>query len=110
MDQWQKANMPDNRLHIELQEGFAGDEVIIRKDGRKIYHNPRVTTRLQISLADSTSIPVGTPSVMVDVELPGKGKSKSISIDGPWPVYLGISLTPEGKIVCMLSQKPFFHL
>ena len=41
------------RLHIALQEGFAGDPVSISVDGREIYRKDGVRTRTQIGLADS---------------------------------------------------------
>ena len=55
------------RLTIDLQTGFANDEVILRVAGIEVLRRSEVTTNLAISLADSHQTEVeGNP---VDVEV-----------------------------------------
>ena len=102
--------MPNNILHIALLNGDAADSKNIRIDGRQVYHNPNLTTRIQINLADSSDIPMVTSSIILTVRLPQKNVSESLTIDGPWPVYPGIILEPDNKIRYFISLRPFHYL
>lgn len=97
-------------LHIALQEGFTNDTVIIRINGKEIFHKPGVKTRLQIGYADSIEINVQEGSVKVEITLPLRNLSESTVLQVLKPVYLGVSITPENKISCRSSYEPFGYL
>ena len=60
-----EVRMP--RLHIALQEGFAGDPVSINVDGREIYRKASVRTRTQIGLADSVETTHDKGSATIEI-------------------------------------------
>jgi hypothetical protein len=99
-------------LHIAFQEGFMDDTVVVRANGKEVCHKPNVTTRLQIGYADSCEADVRENTVNVEVILPLRSLSKAIPIvfDDSTPVYLGLSVTPEGRISERVSREPFGYL
>jgi hypothetical protein len=97
-------------LHIALHDGFKDDTVAIRVNGEKVVEKSGVTTKLQISYADSFDVDVPKGNANVEVSLPLKHLSSSTSLQVEAPVYLGIDLTPENKIDYRISQEPFRYL
>jgi hypothetical protein len=97
-------------LHIALQEGFDGDEVIVLIDGQDVYRRPGVTTRTQIGLADSFTRKVADRRVAVEVRLPGRGASGLIDVDGNRPCHIGVSVTPAGRVALRAQDEPFGYL
>lgn len=99
-------------LHIGFQEGFMDDTVVVRVDDKEVCRKPNVRTRLQIGYADSCEVDVRENMVEVEVILPLRSLSKSIPVvfDGSAPVYLGLSVTPEGGISERVSREPFGYL
>ena len=57
------------RLKIDLQQGFANDDVVILVNGWEIYEKDSVSTRVQTALADSvvTDVPSGSSTVEIEV-------------------------------------------
>jgi hypothetical protein len=98
-------------LHIDFQEGFLDDTVVVRVNDEE-YHKPHVRTRLQIGYADSLEVDVRESIVDIEVVLPSRGLSKSIPIvfDKADTVYLGLSVTAEGEISERVSHEPFGYL
>ena len=97
-------------LHIALQEGFSGDSVLIRVNGKEAFQKANVKTRNQIGLADSFEFTVPESSATVEVSLSSRNVSESIRVNASQSVYLGVSLTPEGKLSHRISQEPFCYL
>ncbi len=97
-------------LHIALHDGFKDDTVAIRVNGEKVFEKSGVTTKMQISYADSFEVDVPEGNVNVDVNLPLKHLSSSTSLQVEAPVYLGIDLTLENTIDYRISQEPFRYL
>jgi hypothetical protein len=84
-------------LHIALQEGFTGDDVVVRAQ-------EDVTTRLQIGYADSFEVRV-EGEVKIEVLLPLKNLSETIMLQVPPTEYLGVSIN-EGRIDYRTTREP----
>lgn len=97
-------------LHIALQDGFADDEVIVKVNGEEVFNKSRVRTRFQIGLADSFEINVKEGAVNVEVKLPLKNLSKSITLKVSGSTYLGVSITTEGEINFHISNERFRYM
>jgi hypothetical protein len=96
-----------SRLRIDLQEGFADDEVEIRINGREALHKQGVTTKRMLGLATSVEIEVPEDRpVTVQVEVPTKHLSKSILLSVADSPHLGISIL-NGEIKLIVSRKAF---
>ncbi len=99
-------------LHVAFQEGFMDDIVVVRVNGKEVCRKPNVKTRLQIGYADSCEVDVRENMVNLEVVLPLRSLTKSIPVvfDRSAPVYLGLSITPEGRISERISREPFGYL
>jgi hypothetical protein len=93
-------------LHIDIQEGFDQDAVIILVNDQSVFHKESVSTRMQIGLADrvQTEVPLG--AVTVKVSLPRKRLSTSIPVNIDGETYMGISVE-ENSITCQINTSPF---
>jgi hypothetical protein len=98
-------------LHIDFQEGFLDDTVVVRVNNEE-YQKQDIRTRLQIGYAGSLEVDVLESRVHAEVVLPSRGLSKSIPVvfDKSDTVYLGLSVTAEGEISERLSYEPFRYL
>lgn len=97
-------------LIIALQDGFADDLVVVRVNDQEVLRKEDVKTRYQIGLAHSFEVSVQAGSANVEVALPQKNLSELIAVQVSNPVYLGVSVTPGGKISYRVSQEPFGYL
>jgi len=98
-------------LHIDFQEGFVDDSVVVRVNDEE-YFKQDIRTRLQTGYAGSLEIDVQRRRVDVEVDLPSKGISKSIPVvfDKSDIVYLGLSVTAQGEISERVSHEPFGYV
>ena len=98
-------------LHIDFQEGFVDDSVVVRVNDEE-YFKQDIRTRLQTGYAGSLEIDVQRRRVDVEVNLPSKGISKSIPVvfDKSDIVYLGLSVTAQGEISERVSHEPFGYV
>jgi hypothetical protein len=96
-------------LHLAFQEGFEGDTVIVRIDGKEVYRKEHVTTRYQINYADSFKLHVDEESVNVEILIPAKELSKKFSIKTANTVYVKV-LIQMGEIKYSASDKPLRYL
>jgi hypothetical protein len=92
-------------IHIDLQEGFEDDDVVIRIGEEEVFRKEGVTTLPQIGRADGIEIPIGDGPVIVDVELPKRGVQASFSVPAP-DMHLGISIE-DGELMHEISKTPF---
>ena len=95
-----------SRLRVDLQEGFAGDDVDIKINGRESLHKKGVTTKRALGLATSSEIEVPDGPVSVEIEVPTKQLSKTISLEGAESSHLGVSIQ-DGEIKIIVSSKRF---
>lgn len=96
-------------LHIALQEGFTGEPVIVRINGKEAYRKEQVKTKFQIGYADSFEVNVEEGPVKVEVLLPTKDLSETFEAQVSSPVYIGVSID-QGRIVHRISPQPFGYL
>jgi hypothetical protein len=94
-------------LHIELQDGFADDEVTIRAGGRVI-EKRGVSTDYSIGLAEQLSVELPAGRAPVEIEMPRRGLSKKIEADPSQHAHLGVSLI-DGALIHEFSAEPFPH-
>ncbi|MBI1745895.1 MAG: hypothetical protein HYR55_04815 [Acidobacteria bacterium] len=97
-------------LHVALQEGFSNDAVIIQVDDREVFNQSGIRTRNQIGLAKyfALNFPDGTRKITISV--PSRQCSKTVTIDIRDPIYLGVSLTNDNRILHEISPGPFGYL
>ncbi len=96
-------------LKVDLQEGFSSETVVMRLHGREVYHGtPK--TRTQIGLADSRSFDLPPQHLTLEVAVPLSGVSQSLDLDLLQDVYVGVTLSSDGKISLRLSLEPFGYL
>jgi hypothetical protein len=96
-------------LHLAFQEGFDGDTVVVRVDGKEIFRNDNVKTRLQIGYADSFEGNFNEGPVTIDILLPIKNISETVPLQLTATKYLGISIQ-QGRINCRISDQPFGYV
>jgi hypothetical protein len=96
-------------LHIALQEGFTGEPVIVRIDGKEAYRKEQLKTKLQIGYADSFEVNVEEGPVKVEILVPTKGLSESFEVQVLSPVYVGVSID-QGRISHRISSEPFGYV
>jgi hypothetical protein len=94
-------------LHIALQEGFSGDEVAVRINGREIFHKTGVKTRMQIGFADSAEIDAQPGVVEVEIALPARNAVKQVRLQLTAPCFLAVSIGEDNTINTSCSETPF---
>jgi hypothetical protein len=95
-------------LHVDLQDGFESEPVSIAVNGQPAFNKPAVRTRTQIGLADSleVNVPPGDTEVQVDA----RGASTRFRVAVQDTLYVGISISAEGKIVHRTSAQAFGYV
>ena len=93
-------------LKIDLQEVFSGETIVLLMNGREIYRGtPR--TRMQIGLAESRSFNLPQQQLTLKAEMPASDASASIDLDLSDDLYVGVHLSPEGRISLRSSSEDF---
>jgi hypothetical protein len=95
-------------IHIDLQDGFQDDEVIIRLDGKQVFHKT-VSTDARISRADGFQVLTAKPDSLVEIELPKKQIKGSQSFKPTGTPNVGISMR-EGKPQFRVQAEPFLYM
>jgi len=96
-------------LNISLQEGFRDDYVIVQINGKEVYQQMGVTTKLLLGYAVNFNVEVPECIVNLDIILPLKKLSQVIALDTKTKRFLGVSIM-AGKIDCRISSEPFGYL
>jgi hypothetical protein len=97
-------------LHVALQEGFANDSVQIHVNGREVFKKQNITTKTQIGFADSIELDLPKQPATVVVEVSSRRASETIALPQEDAVFLGISLSRDGRITHRISKEPFGYL
>ena len=95
-------------LHIALESGFSGDEVVVAVDGKEVLR-ATLSTRMQIGLAEEVHVPVepGRHTVRVSA----RGAAADLEVDVEDELYLGASLSRSGDAIeHRVGAKPFGYL
>ena len=90
-------------LTIDLQEGFAGDEVIVRVNGREVVRRPGVKTKRMLGLAQSLEVPVPDGAVSLEIEVQAKRARGTTAVHHS---HLGVSLVGN-EVRFIEADKPF---
>lgn len=88
-------------LRIDLQEGFSGDEVVIKLDGDELYR-AHPTTRMQTGFADRVETEAAAP-VELEIELPEQDVRQTIQVDPAESPFVGISIA-DGEITTSFEE------
>src|SRR5947208_12304875 len=67
-------------VNVDLQEGFTGDEVIFRVNGREVKRYPAVRTKRTLGLAESVALDVPDGPVTLEVAVPTKGVTGAVDL------------------------------
>lgn len=94
---------------LDLREGFRADSVVLRAAGMDPLALDGVTTKLQVGRARSLALP-GTLAVL-EVELPQRRVAGRIELDPRRPLWVGVSLSRDGKRLEVIQQaEPFGYV
>ncbi len=93
-------------LTIDLQEGFEGEEVVVRVDGKEAARRGGVRTKRMLGLADSLEVEVPAGTAAVEIAVPAKNLSKKVEVRPEETPYLGVSLS-GGEINLLPYPEPF---
>jgi hypothetical protein len=85
-------------LTIDLQDGFAGDTVVVRVNGRDVFHKPGVNTDYSIGRADSVTTEVNDGATRVEILVPSRNLSGTETLNAAETPFLGISVADGGVV------------
>ena len=91
-------------INVALQDGFEGDDVLIRVDGDEAYRGDDLTTRTQISHAADTQLEVPDGPITLDVEVPTRGVRETFQLDPRSQPNVAISLR-DGQLVAAYPER-----
>jgi hypothetical protein len=84
-------------LHIDLQEGFAGEEVRVAIDGEERLCQEARTKRV-LALASRHAFEAADGPHVVEIAIPSRGIEKRIEVDALGDVHIGIGLGDELRV------------
>jgi membrane-associated protease RseP (regulator of RpoE activity) len=93
-------------VRIALQDGFDGDTVVVKVNGKQVFKQDNVKTKRQIGKAASFDVEVEDDAADVHISLPDKKISQTIALNVSDKTYLGVSIE-EDKIEHKVSSEPF---
>ena len=93
-------------IRIDLQDGFAGDSIVVRVGDREIFRGDGVRTSRLLGFAHSVTADVPWGRVPVAVDVPSRGLAGQTTVDVNGEVFLGVSISPEG-VAFQSSNGPF---
>ena len=94
------------RLGVHLQDGFSGDEVVVKVNGKERLRRSAVSTRRVLGLAERAEIEVEDGPLSIEISVPNRGLEKCVEIEASGEVHLGASLAGDG-IRVITRDKPF---
>lgn len=94
------------RIRVDLQDGFDGDEVVVRVAGREVYRDEDVRTLTVIGRAATFTADVPAGKVAVDIELPRRGLEHRVVLDAAETPNLGVSAT-GAMLTHRVASEPF---
>src|SRR4051812_42662624 len=96
-------------LHVDLQDGFDSDEVIVTVDGRVGFHEKEVSTLTVIGRAATFTVDTTSSTADVDVELPGRQLRDRFEVDVTTTPHLGVSVI-GGQLTHRVSSEAFGYM
>jgi hypothetical protein len=97
-------------LHVHLQDGFSGEPVTIRLDGRTVVEKSSVKTRPQLGLAEIIELSPPHGRLTLEVQVPAQVLRETITLDPDRDLYLGLSLRADGTLSHQVSESPFGYV
>ena len=98
------------KLSIVLAENFSGDTVRIQLNGREIYNREHVSTSKKHGMADSFEVEVPESGPLtLSIAIPTRNRSKTISLSMGRPLWIQLSLDPQGQIEETIHKEPAGH-
>lgn len=96
-------------LNIALQEGFSGQQVVIRVDGEERVRADDVRTRMQTGLARAVAVEVDPGRHAVEVV--AGDVATSLEVDVPEQAHVGVSLArSQDRFETRVSDRPFGYV
>ncbi|MGH3027357.1 MAG: hypothetical protein ACRDMW_02260 [Gaiellaceae bacterium] len=92
------------QIHLALQDGFDGDDVVLRVAGSEAYRGENVTTRTQISHAADMQLEVPEHPFTLEVDVPTRGVRESLQIDPHANANVTLSLR-DGRVVAGFPEQ-----
>jgi len=92
-------------LQIDFEDGFSGDTVVIRADGRELWREDDVTTNLSASVATIARLEVPAET-QVEVSVPTRRLTAIEQVETP---YLEVEIV-DGELVLRPSHELPRHL
>jgi hypothetical protein len=92
------------QIQVALQDGFDGDEVVIRVDGAEAYRGEQVTTRTQISHAADTELEVPDAPFTLEVDVPTRDVNETFQLDPRTHPNVALSLL-DGRLVAAYPER-----
>lgn len=93
-------------VSIDFQEGFGGDSVVIKVDGRELHRQQGVRTKRMLGYAASQQVELPAGEHTIEVLLPERGLSHTVSLLLRGDVHLGLSVEGD-QISHVISAEPF---
>ena len=94
------------KMRLDFQEGFGNDTVEILVNGNVVLQTEGVTTKRMLGLALATEIEVPDGTLDIEIKIPTKNLSKTISVEASTTPNLGISIH-NGEIKIITSERRF---
>ena len=94
-------------LTIDLREGFFRTPVTIRIDGKEVFRQDAVTTRMQISRAELVCVDVPIGAFMLTIELPKANQTleRRLELHEAW--FVAVDLDESGALSMREGAEPF---
>ena len=102
--QW-GLNVPE--LHIALEEGFEGDDVVVDVDGDEVYQGQNVHTRYQIGLADTVDVTVEAGTRDIRVRVATREIDQTFRVEVADHLWFGVSISEEDQLRERTSAETF---
>lgn len=85
-------------LQVHLREGFEGERVVVVVGDRTVLDAPDVRTRMQLGLAQIVEAEVPDAPTTVRVEVPGRARTCTLTVDPGRTPTIGVSIDARGEI------------
>lgn len=92
------------QINVALQDGFDGDEVVLRVDGAEAYRAEQVTTRTQISHAADTQLEVPDGPFTLEIDVPTQDVRETLQLDPEAHPNVALSLF-DGRLVAAYPEQ-----
>lgn len=97
-------------MHLHLREGFVGERVVVRVDDEVALDASDVRTRPQLGLATMREVEVPAGSHVLRVELPGRARTHTVSVNVARTPYVGVSVDAEGEVAIVCTAEAFGYV